>query len=80
MSAETPAGRLRERLTEGKGRLLVVAATSTVWLMDLLLVHRLEDHQEIGLGVRQLVTHFERTGSAVFIVSPGLRKRPCFSP
>ncbi len=68
MSAETPAERLRERLTEGKGRLMVVAATSTVWLMDLLLVHRLEKHQEIGLDVRQLVTHFERTGSVVFIV------------
>ena len=28
MPADTPAERLRERLTEGQGRLLVVAATS----------------------------------------------------
>lgn len=73
MPADTPAERLRERLTEGQGRLLVVAATSTVWLMDLLLVRRLERHQEIGLGARSLVTHFEQAGSVVFIaVTAGL--------
>lgn len=68
MPADTPADRLRQRLTEGQGRLLVMAATSTVWLMDLLLVHRLEQHQEIGTTVRRLVTHFEQTGSLVFVV------------
>ena len=66
--AMAPADLLRQRLTEGRGRLAVVASTSTVWLMDLLLVHRLERHQEIGLAVRQLVTHFERAGSVVFVV------------
>lgn len=63
-----PADLLRERLTEGQGRLLVVAATSTVWLLDLLLVHRLEQHQAIGANVRHLVTHIEHAGSVVFIV------------
>ena len=63
-----PADLLRQRLTEGQGRLLVVAATSTVWLLDLLLVHRLERHQAIGANVRHLVSHIEQAGSLVFIV------------
>ena len=67
--AETgPADLLRARLTEGRGRLLVVAATSTVWLLDLLLVQRLERHQAIGANVRHLVSQIEQAGSLVFIV------------
>lgn len=66
--ADTPADRLRARLTAGRGRLLVVAATSSVWLMDLLLVNRLEQHQEIGMNLRTLVTRFEQAGSLVFVV------------
>lgn len=68
MPADSPADRLRERLTEGRGRLLVVASTSTVWVMDLLLVHRLEQHQDIGAAARRLVGHFEQAGSLVFVV------------
>ena len=33
-----PADMLRERLTSGRGRLAVIAATTGVWGMDLLLV------------------------------------------
>lgn len=63
-----PADLLRQRLIQGRGRLLVIAATSSVWLMDLLLVHRLERHQDIGPAVRALVTRFEEAGSVVFIL------------
>ena len=63
-----PADLLRQRLTEGRGRLLVVLATSMVWLLDLLLVHRLERHQAIGANVRHLVGRIEQAGSVVFIV------------
>ena len=67
-TATGPADLLRQRLTQGRGRLLVIAATSSVWLMDLLLVHRLERHQDIGAAARALVTRFEEAGSVVFIV------------
>ncbi len=49
-----PADRLRQQLTEGRGRLL--------------LVHRLERHQAIGANVRHLVGRIEQAGSVVFIV------------
>ena len=68
LAAPGPSDRLRQRLTEGTGRLAVIAAVCLVWLMDWLLVHRLESHQEIGADVRALVTSVEELASVVFVV------------
>ncbi|MBU6281927.1 hypothetical protein KGQ64_06760 [bacterium] len=68
LAAPGPADRLRQRLTEGRGRLVVIAAVVLVWLMDWLLVYRLESHREIGADVRTLVTRLEEIGSVVFVV------------
>jgi hypothetical protein len=71
MVGSAPADRLRQRLTEGRGRLMVILATSSVWLLDLLLVHRLEHHQVIGTQVRVVVGQLELVGSVVFVVITG---------
>ncbi|MEB3307442.1 MAG: hypothetical protein VKK98_04730 [Cyanobacteriota bacterium] len=63
-----PADRLRERLIEGRGRLLVVLATGSVWLLDLLLGHRLERHQVIGMQVQGLVRQLELAGDVMFVI------------
>jgi hypothetical protein len=42
----SPADLLRERLTHGRGRIAVIA-TTTVWIMDLLLANHLEQDQVI---------------------------------
>jgi hypothetical protein len=68
MVGSGPADRLRQRLTEGRGRLLVLLATSSVWLLDLALVHRLEHHKVIGNRVREMVGQLELAGSVVFVV------------
>jgi len=64
----SPADLLRERLTQGRGRLLVVAAVTLVWLMDLLLTAHLERDQMIEPAMKGLVTTVERTGTLVFVV------------
>ncbi len=68
MVGSGPADRLRQRLTAGRGRLLVLLATSCVWLFDLALLHRLVHHQVIGAEVRLVVGQLELAGSLVFVV------------
>jgi uncharacterized membrane-anchored protein len=44
----SPAAALRQRLTHGRGGLLVIIATTLVWVMDALLVHRIEAHHRVA--------------------------------
>jgi len=63
-----PAEALRQRLTGGRGRLLVVLATSLVWVMDALLTRRLEAHHLVA-GTHQAVpVTLERLSTLAFIV------------
>ena len=63
-----PADRLRHRLTDGRGRLVVIVATTSVWLMDLLLANHLERDQVIEPQLKGIVTGIERIGTLLFIV------------
>jgi hypothetical protein len=63
-----PADLLRERLTHGRGRLALIAVTSSVWLMDLLLARHLEQDQVIEPALRGLVGGVERLGTLLFVV------------
>lgn len=65
---DSPADVLRQRLTQGRGRLLVIAAMTLVWLMDLLLTAHLEQDQMIDPAMKGLVTGFERIGTLLFVV------------
>lgn len=62
-----PADLLRHRLTHGKGRLLVVAATSSTWLMDMLLVVHLKHHQLVASDFRGVLHLVDLVSSLVFI-------------
>jgi len=63
-----PAELLRERLTQGGGRLLVMGATTGVWLMDLLLAQHLERNQTIDPDFSRWIGGFERLGTVLFVV------------
>jgi len=65
---EGPADLLRERLTHGRGRLLVVMATSGVWLMDMLLVQHLKHRQLIAPSLNQVVHLVDVVSTLVFII------------
>ena len=67
-AALSPAAALRERLTHGKGRLLVILATSVVWVMDALLVHRIEAHHKVALSFNPLLSSLERISTLAFII------------
>jgi hypothetical protein len=67
-AALSPAAALRERLTHGKGRLLVILATSVVWVMDALLVHRIEAHHKVPHNFNPLLSTLERISTLAFIV------------
>jgi len=64
-----PADLLRDRLTHGGGRLAVIAATTLVWLMDLLLAQNLERDQVIEPSLKAVVTGIERVGTLLFVVA-----------
>lgn len=64
----SPADVLRQRLTQGSGRLLVILAVALVWLMDLLLTAHLERDQMIDPAMKGLVTGVERSGTLLFVV------------
>jgi hypothetical protein len=64
----TPADQLRERLTHGHGRLGVIIATATVWLMDWLLSKHLERAEVISPQLKVWVMGFERTSTVLFVV------------
>jgi hypothetical protein len=63
-----PADLLRARLTTGRGRLAVIAATSGVWIMDLLLVHHLENRRLISPDLNGLVHTIDVIGTIAFVV------------
>ena len=68
-----PTAALRERLTHGKGRLLVIIATTLVWVMDALLVQRIEAHHKVAHSFNPLLSTLERISTLAFIpVSVGL--------
>ena len=52
-----PAHLLRERLTQGHGRLVVIATTTGAWVMDLLLVYQLKNQQLINPDLDDLNSH-----------------------
>ena len=64
----SPADLLRQRLTHGQGRLMVLVATTGVWLMDVLLAHHLEQDQQIEPSLRGAVTSIEHAGTVLFVV------------
>ena len=65
---QAPADLLRDRLTRGGGRISVIAATTLVWLMDLLLAQHLERDQVIAPSLKAVVTNIERVGTLLFVV------------
>jgi len=65
---QAPVDQLRARLTHGHGRLAVIAATTSVWLMDSLLSEHLQRDQVIAPQLRAWVMGFERTSTVLFVV------------
>jgi hypothetical protein len=63
-----PAEALRQRLTQGRGRLLVLLSTSLVWLMDALLMRRLEAHHLVAGTFRDVPVAMERLSTVAFII------------
>jgi hypothetical protein len=63
-----PAEALRRRLTDGRDRLLVVLATSLVWVMDALLMRRLEAHHLVAGTYHTVPVFLERLSTLAFIV------------
>jgi hypothetical protein len=66
----SPAAAPRQRLTHGKDRLLVILATSVVWVMDALLVHRIEAHHKVPHNFNPLLSTLERISTLAFIIGP----------
>jgi len=66
--APGPADLLRERLTRGRGRLAVIAAISTAWLMDVLLVNHLEHRRLIAPDTNHLLHSVDSISTVVFII------------
>jgi len=66
--SQGPADLLRARLTTGRGRLAVIAATSGVWIMDVLLVHHLENRRLIRPDLDRLVHTIDVIGTIAFVV------------
>ena len=64
----SPAAALRQRLTHGRGRLLVISATTLVWVMDALLVHRIEAHHRVAHSFNPLLSTLERISTLAFII------------
>lgn len=72
-SSTTPAAQLRTLLLVGRGRFLVLGATASVWLIDLLLAHHLEQDQQIQPPWRGPIITIEHTGTLLFVlVTAGL--------
>jgi hypothetical protein len=63
-----PADLLRDRLTHGKGRLMVIAATTGVWVMDLLLVSHLKHRRLISPATDDLLHSVDTISTLAFVV------------
>lgn len=68
LSRATPAELLCKRLTSGRGRLAVIAATTGVWVMDLLLVHHLEKRRLISPDLGNLMFRIDAIGTIAFVI------------
>jgi len=72
-AAGGPADLLRDRLTRGRGRLAVIAATTGVWMVDLLLVGHLKNRKLISPDLDNLVHTVDLVGTIAFVaISLGL--------
>jgi len=67
-STKGPADLLRERLTQGKGRLMVIAATTCVWVMDLLLVSHLKHRRLISPATNDMLHSVDTISTLAFVV------------
>lgn len=63
-----PIDLLRLRLSQGRGRLLVVAATTCVWVMDQLLARQLSQDEVIAPTLRSELLLVEQSAAVVFVV------------
>ena len=63
-----PADLLRERLTQGHGRLVVIATTTGAWVMDLLLVYQLKNRQLINPDLDDLIRTVDVVATMAFVV------------
>jgi len=63
-----PGAALRQRLIDGKGRLLVILATSVVWVLDALLVQRIEANNLAAHHNHPLLSSLERISTVAFII------------
>jgi hypothetical protein len=72
-SSASPAALLRQRLTHGHGRLLVLLAMAVVWLMDTLLVDRIKAHHLAASSFTPILSGIEHISTVVFaVVTVGL--------
>ncbi|MEB3332214.1 MAG: hypothetical protein VKI83_06965 [Synechococcaceae cyanobacterium] len=65
---EGPADLLRERLTRGRGRLIILVATTGIWLMDMLLVNHLKNRRLIAPDFSQLIHSVDTIGTIIFVI------------
>jgi hypothetical protein len=63
-----PGAALRQHLIDGKGRLLVILATSLVWVLDALLVQRIEANNLAAHHSHPLLGSLERISTLAFII------------
>jgi hypothetical protein len=66
-AAGGPADLLRDRLTRGRGRLAVIAATTGVWMLDLLLVGHLKNRKLISPDLDNLVHAVDLAATIAFV-------------
>ncbi|MCT0227466.1 MAG: hypothetical protein ACI9IO_000194 [Cyanobium sp.] len=66
-AAGGPADLLRDRLTRGWGRLAVIAATTGVWMVDLLLVVHLKNRKLISPDLDNLVHTVDLAATIAFV-------------
>ena len=66
-AAGGPADLLRDRLTRGGGRLAVIASTTGVWMVELLLVGHLKNRKLISPDLDNLVHSVDLAGTIAFV-------------
>lgn len=64
-----PAQRLLARLTHGRGRYTVIAATLTIWIMDTLLSRRLESSGAVTGTTADIVITAEHASTVLFVIT-----------
>jgi hypothetical protein len=64
-----PGAALRQRLIDGKGRLLVILATSLVWVLDALLMQRIEANNLAAHHSHPLLGPLERISTVALVAA-----------